>query len=81
MQHNFQRALETLEQVKRDLSNDAKDRALEGIDEVIDLVLKAKAEGEDGGKSKETLLQSLAEILQAGMPYASLIETLIQLFK
>ena len=81
MTNNFQEALDILERVKRDLSHDAKDRALEGVDEVMLLVLAAEKACEEGGPYKKRLLESLTELAQAFAPMASLMNTLIQLIQ
>ena len=77
----IEESLRLLDEVKRDLSNDVPDSALDGLDEVIVLLQKAKESKTDRTVLKKQILESLPQVVQASGQFASLIETLIRILQ
>lgn len=77
----IEESLRLLNEVKEDLSNDVQESALDGLDEVIILLQKAKEEKGDRTLLKKRLLESLPQVAQASGKFASLIETLLQMLQ
>ena len=77
----IEKSLRLLDEVKRDLSNDVLESALDGLDEVIVLLQKAKENKTDRTVLKKQILESLPQVAQASGQFASLIETLIRVLQ
>lgn len=77
----IEESLRLLDEVKEDLSNDAPESALDGLDEVVVLLRKAKEEKIDRTLLKKQILESLPQVAQASGRIASLIETLLHILQ
>lgn len=77
----IEESLRLLDEVIGDLSNDAPESALDGLDEVIVLLRKAKEEKADRTLLKQQILESLPQVAQASGRIASLIETLLHMLQ
>lgn len=71
------KCLRLLDEVKSELSNDERESALEGLDEIIVLLQRAKGEKSNWSLLKEQILENLPQVVKASGQIASLIEALL----
>ena len=75
----FRESLKLLKEVKRDLSRDAQDCAVQRIDEVIDRMEQALDDGSYKSIPPTELLSHLSQILPAIGRIAGLIDTILKM--
>lgn len=74
----FQEVLELLIEVRDDLTRSANSSAVEKVDDVIELLLKARDKGWQDELSKKDVLEQVSKFLPALGQIANLINTLFQ---
>lgn len=74
----FHEILRQLEQAREDLSQDAQNRAAEGVDQAIASLRRAYEAGEIGHLSNTEVLKLISEIVTRLGPLATLIDTILK---
>lgn len=77
-EQTFHEVLELLEELRRNLPQDAPSRTTEGIDGVIARLREAHKAGEVGDLTRREVLERISEILSGLSPIASLIEAVLK---
>ena len=75
----FQEVCELLVEVRDDLTRSANSSAVEQVDDVIELLLKAQDEGWQDELSKKDVLEQVSKILPAVGQIANLINTILRI--